>query len=170
VEIEKLIRIGYATMQAADQTTMAIETLKRALDHKGLARHLLAVPCNTVDAVVTAAEEYFQVSGTYVAPRGRHTVATLETEHEVKAVKTEQDTMQQLLKAVEENTCMLGQLMRQNTGRMQESSPVTADQSPNWRMAQSTVPRTRTCFVCQSPDHFKKDCPVKRSGNGASSQ
>ena len=77
-EVERLVRLSYPDMRAADRATIAIDTFKRALDHKGLSRHLLTVQCNTVQAVVRAAEEYLQVSGQAGPYRPRHNLNQVE--------------------------------------------------------------------------------------------
>lgn len=117
-DIERLVRLAYPTMAAADQVSLSIETFRRALDNKGLARHWLAVPCNTMAAIIRATEEYFQVSGSVVTSRTRHHVATLgrEDDDEPDAQSVNQTSvLKQLVQAVEQNTKLLAQLVERQT-------------------------------------------------------
>lgn len=63
--MQRLLELGYPypTMVPRDRATLAVDNLKRALDNITLSRDLSALQCETMDNVVEASEEYFEVSG-----------------------------------------------------------------------------------------------------------
>ena len=170
VEVTRLVRLGYPEMPAVHQNMVAADTFKRAIDHNGLYRHLLALQANTVDAMVQAASEYFQVpsNATRNAQRGRHGVATLGREdggeEGVAAVAPPAQTstdrvLESLVKAVEQNTLVLQKLL---PGQRES----TADRSQSWRQGQAPPQPRSGCFKCGQVGHMKRDCPRNRQQQG----
>jgi hypothetical protein len=157
-EIERLVRLSYPDMRQQDRTTIAIDTMKRALDHKGLSRHLLAVQCNTVQAVVRAAEEYFQISNINSSSnRQRYQLNALQDQAGFE--ENHKTGMEQLLQAIEQNTLMLSKIVNPQQPR---GFTHTAG-----RFKQ----QNSQCYRCGATDHWKKNCPLNhRQGNGSGSQ
>lgn len=151
-EVERLVGLSYPDMRPADRVIISIDALKRALDHKGLNRHLLAVQCNTVKAVVRSAEDYFQASGTTTG--SRHTVNALTEEGQCTNKEENETSIQKLLKVVEQNSRLLAQLA-----------------STQLKPSTTAKPQNSGCFRCGATDHWRRDCPkTKQPENGSGSQ
>lgn len=149
-EVERLVRLSYPTMRQADRTVIAIDAMKRALDHRGLSRHLLAVQCDTVQAVVRAAEEYLQVSGNAGPTRPRNQFNQIEDQPATAAPELEQ----------------VHQVLRQTVRLLEQ---LTADRKFNPTSSRRKHDK-QGCFRCGSPDHWKSDCPMRRQESGGSPQ
>lgn len=160
-EVERLVRLSYPDMAAADRVTLSIDALKRSLDNKGLNRHLLAVPCNTVKAVVRAAEEYFQACGTNVGPTRPRLNALVEEEPPQKPQASPPAELQQLMQIVDRNSRLLNQLATNQLGAA----------TNNWRTPPPNSGQNTGCFKCGAIDHWKRDCPNRaQRGNDRGSQ
>jgi hypothetical protein len=155
VEVKRLVRLAYPTMAPADCTRLAVEALKKAIDDRALSRHLLALQCDTVESVVLAAEEYFQVAGSNL--KHRSTVAVLGREGPTSQTQPveNKDLMVRLVTALEQSSRVLAQFAAQNQ--------VAAGSGQN---QPARMTRSLNCHKCGSPDHWKKNCPLTRtSGN-----
>jgi hypothetical protein len=155
VEVKRLVRLAYPTMAPADRTILAVEALKKAIDNRALSRHLLALQCETVESVVLAAEEYFQVAGSSLKPRS--TVAVLgregPTPNSSQAQPMENEgLMARLVTALEQSSRVLAQFAAQNQ--------VAAGSGQN-QPARTT--RSLNCHKCGSPDHWKRNCPLAQT-------
>lgn len=163
VEIHRLVNLGYPPMAAADRESIAIDTFKRAVDNKALARHLLAIQCEALDDVVTAAEEYFQVAGAQ-PPRARPMMAALGREEPPAAGNDtatgnsmDHKLIERLVTALELNSKVLAQF-----------SP--SAQTP-FTSRQPRKDQPLGCHKCGAMDHWKRNCPQSQQpGNGGSSQ
>lgn len=160
VEIQRLVELGYPRMGADDQMTLAVEAFKRAVDHRALNRHLLALDCRTIDDIVKASEEYFQVSGQVARPR--QTIASLGRETEVPRSGTSDFTaepgtsnalLERLVGALEQNSKVMAEFVACNQYR--RSNPAPPKKKSNLG-----------CHECGSTDHWKRSCPRLRQGNG----
>jgi len=179
VDNENLVRIGYPNMAPADRTDIAVETIKRALDHKGLARHLLSLRVGTVAEVVTAAEEYFQVGGG-PTQMNRHPVSAINEQADLTAsvdVEGKTSTLNKLMSTMEKtcellNTFMQGQMVA-NTST---PNPGASGVAGNWRTANRPADNdnrrteANSCFFCGERGHFKRNCPKRKALNFPDSQ
>ena len=170
-EISRLAALAFPQMAQADRVMLSVEAFKRAVDNKALNRHLLAVPAGTMDEIVQAAEDFFQVGGFHTAPTNRHGIAAVGREDSGSESTTEdpmKTLLEQLVKSVQQNSELLGKLAEESTKRQSFfSSANNRKSSPNQSTDSSS--KSKGCFNCGDTTHFKRQCP-KLSGNDNSSQ
>ena len=130
-----------------------IDAFQRSLDHRGLQRHMLAVPPDTLTAAVTTAEDYLQIGGSESRYSGRPAVRVVEEPEEPE------DRLDQVLQAIQKQTECLGQLMT-----FLSAGPTA--QSGGERQAPSSGRRKLECYNCGG-GHMKRNCPQLHRGAGA---
>lgn len=150
-EVDRLVGIGFPEIPEPGRTSFVISRFKKALDHKGLEQHLLAVQTETLAATVRAADEFLGV-------------AKVRPKHQVHAISSEETTWTDLaavLKMMQETQLLILKQME--------------DKGHECRGSDKRFAKDRACFNCDSKDHIVRDCPepdrrIKNQGNGQSPQ
>lgn len=193
VEVLKLVRIAYPQMGQNHQEDIAVETIKRCIENRSLARHLLhgGPELNTVAGICRAADDYIQ-AGTLSAinQRARPQINALEMNDEKNTDQSDNDDYfdisvlagqygnkgyipqaktQPRLEASEnkqvELLTKLLEMVDKNTQAILKLSENAAQHSKNG--AQQTK---RTCYTCRSENHLARNCPKKNQENERGSQ
>ena len=158
-EVDRLVGLGFANIPEPGRTHFAINTFKKALDHKAVEQHLLAVPTETLADTVRAADEFMSISKSR-APK-HHSVHAVSTEAGASATPIPQADLAAVLKGMQETQ---QQILKHIEG-ISKGQPG----KPSW----SANKKERSCFRCKKTDHFIRDCPEpdnRPQGNANSPQ
>lgn len=137
-EVERLVGIGFAEIPAQAQASFTIDAFKKALDHTGVQQHLLAVPTDTLEATVRAADEYLSLNKK--SARG----------HKVNNVSEQSPTsLIAILQSIEETQLHILNRLATEDNKRGSSSRATIE--------------VRECFNCGSKD--QSACENPAAGN-----
>ncbi len=161
-KVEKLVSIAYAEFPRQHKEEMKLDLFQTTLGHPYLQRHLLAIQAPTLEAAITAGNDYLQIK-TYTD--GGASIRQVEedepeTTDSTRVVNTPLDT---LISAVSKLTEEIQAL---------KMGPQTRPQNLERRPVR--------CFGCNRNGHVRRDCPSKpwpgtpgqqpQSGNGVGPQ
>ena len=141
MEINKLVNLAYPKLDNCDRNEMAIEAFSKAMDNKGLQRHLLARPPMDISEAVSFTEDFLQVGGEARPTR----VATINEEDNIETSPVTQSILQ-TLKCMQETMSQQAEIIKQ----LHDKSFVTHQSV--------AMKRPVTCYECSGP-HFKRNCP-----------
>ena len=167
-EIQKLVGIAYGELPARNREDMVLEMFSNTLGHTYLQSHLLAVGPRTLEAAITAGNEFLQLRQQATrTPPGTALRVVEEPEGETEATQAEPirkvdsgvlATLTQTIQLIMERLEQMDQAA-EKTGRPKQSKPT-----------QQNNTRPKRCWGCGLT---RRDCPTHAppvSGNGHSLQ
>ena len=146
-EVERLVGIAYPEMAPGAQMDFAVDRFKRALGNRSLQQHLLAVPTDTMEATVRAAEEYLHI--------GRSRMHDVNSVGETSQRSTVLKTVMALQEKQAEQMSQLAELFKTVMSRTDDSQPRQPFRN---HRHDRIIPEDRECNRCHEMGHFAGDC------------
>ena len=163
-EVQKLIGIAYEDLPTRNREAMILETFCNTLGHIHLQSHLLAVGPVTLEAAITAGNEFLQLRNHATRHQPGTALRVVDELDEAQAVRTEPTESKET-----EVLATLAQALQRLLQRVDQMAEQRKKGSAPTREPQGEI----ACWSCAQPGHLRRNCPNQAStvsGNGHSLQ
>ena len=172
-EVQKLIDIAYEDLPVRNREAMILETFCNTLGHIHLQSHLLAVGPVTLEAAITAGNEFLHLRNHATRPQPGTTLRVVnEPEEEPKP--TQAEPVRKLDSGVLATLTQTIQLLMERLDQMEQAAEITSRPKQSRPTNQNGTGQKRTgCWGCGHTGHNRRNCPTHAppvSGNGYSLQ
>ena len=160
--VERLTQLAYGGMDKDFLSTTAMEHFSRAIEDPALRQHLLLVRARTLDATVTAAEQYILVgrqAGRLSKHKEYHRVAGVDnSDSEVMTANVELESLDsmELLQSISKRMDAQEAILEKQAERI---SQLESFRRPRFNAKRDDG--VKRCYQCGDPSHLRYECPSR---------